>query len=352
MAAATLLSSGWGIGFRWRRRGQRDRKHRRRQRLATSAQYLPSRILQNIAHYVAAADNCRDGEPRGVDDGLTQASHTMAGVCRSWRVAVLALFYRNFVLDINCTAMWISPYRKMVYPDCPEISSNVKHLARSVRVTVPFAGVFNGNVVEILDANGYGSAVFPEVRDLWFNFYAGTTVPVEEMGDVNEAIVRFSSYVSARFPSAANYHFQVSLFTDGDDCHMVSSLLSVLVNSAHSPLQKVEYVHASSGVRMAGLAGIRGLTHISIQDDANPADCIDLVRNNAATLVFADLGVVSALDYLPRLTTDDDGNPITYPHLLNLSIRVNLHPRESSVAFPALECLDRTSMCTANLRLV
>ncbi|KAJ2716973.1 hypothetical protein H4R23_005384, partial [Coemansia sp. Cherry 401B] len=318
----------------------------KRHRVAASAQYLPSSIIQRIAGYVSAADDYyrdKSGRERNTNDTLSRASQPLVGVCRSWRVAVLAQFYRQYVLDINCTAMHISRFRKMVDTGSREINDNVRNLARSVHITVPFAGIFNGKVAHILDASGFGGAVFPAVQHLWLNFYAGTTVPVEEMQNVDECIAQFTAYVAAVFPNASRYHLQVSLFTDSDDSCMVGALLNALIGGARHPLRTVEYVHSSSGVRIGGLAGVVGLTHITIQDDANPADCINLVRRNAATLVAADLGIVDALDYLPRLTTDDDGCPITYPRLRSLAIHVNLIPDDTSVAFPALETLHRTS---------
>ncbi|KAJ2713542.1 hypothetical protein H4R19_002197 [Coemansia spiralis] len=314
---------------------------------ATAAQFLPSRIVQRIADYAAAADDgYRDssGCSQSAHDHLSRAALQLGTVCRSWRVAVLALFYRHFALDINCTAMWISPYRRMVHTACPRISDNVKHLARAVHITAPFAGVFNGKVVQILDASGHGSAAFPGVQSLWFNFYAGATMQIEEIDGADRAIQDFSRYITALCPNAAAYHFRVSLFADSDDSSMVGRLLSALLaaRSAHPPTT-VEYVHESRGVRLHGLTSVRGLTHISIKDIANAADCINLVRSNAATLVAVDLGIVDAYDCLPRLTADDDGLPIWYPRLQSLSVPSNLAPKDTATAFPVLRHLHRTT---------
>ncbi|KAJ2824608.1 hypothetical protein IWW50_003256, partial [Coemansia erecta] len=312
-------------------------------RRAPLAQYLPSSIIQHIAYCVAATydyQSDKSGLMRSADDRTSRAAQALVGVCRSWRVAALALFYRQYVIDINCSAMAVSARRRMV---AAEVGDNVRRLARAVHVTAPFAGVFSGRVVQLLDASGYGGAEFAAVGHVWLNFYAGLTVPVEELHDVSAAINRFAEYVAALFPGAQHYHVQVSLFTDSDDSVMVGALLGALLGRARQQLCTAEYVHASSGVRIGGLAGVSGLTHITVQDDANAADCINLVRQNAATLVAADLGMVDALDYLPRLTADDDGNPITYPRLRSLSIHVNLLPEDTSVAFPALESLRRTT---------
>ncbi|KAJ2805144.1 hypothetical protein H4R20_002207 [Coemansia guatemalensis] len=231
----------------------------------------------------------------------------------------------------------------MVNTNSPEINSNIKHLARSVHITAPFAGVFNGKVLQILDTNGYSTAVFPEVERVWFNLYAGTTVPIEEIHDADRYIQQFSSFVAALFPNAAHYHFQVSLFTDADDSFMVGKLLMALVSSrCERPLQTVEYVHASSGVRIGGL-DVLGLTHITIQDEVNSADCVNLVRRNAETLVAADLAIIDDVDYVPQLSADDEGDLIVYPHLQRLSVHARLLPEDTTVAFPALQHLQRTT---------
>ncbi|PIA19710.1 hypothetical protein COEREDRAFT_79001 [Coemansia reversa NRRL 1564] len=337
------VADAWRSGLRWKRPLKRGRYRRW---LTPSAQHLPSHIVQHIAYYVSAADDYyRDsgGRSRSSDDRLSRASQALVGVCRSWRVALLTMFYRHFVLDINCTAMWISPYRKMVNTSCPEINSNIKHLARSVHITAPFAGVFNGKVLHILDVNGYSGAVFPEIKGVWLNLYAGTTVPIEEIHDVDTYIQQFSTYIAALFPNSTHYHFQVSLFTDSDDSFMVGKLLMALVTSrCERPLHTVEYVHASSGVRIGGL-NVLGLTHITIQDGVDSADCVNLVRRNAETLVAADLAIIDAVDYVPQLSADDDGNLIIYPRLQRLSVHSRLLPEDTTVAFPALKHLRRTS---------
>ncbi|KAJ1729121.1 hypothetical protein LPJ61_003678, partial [Coemansia biformis] len=289
----SVLPSAWRRGVRlW------VLPARRRLRRPSAAQFLPSRVIQRIAFYASAAvvddDDFRDssGRAQSTQDRISRTSQQLGAVCRNWRVAVLALFYRHYVLDINCTAMWISRYRRMVYTACPSISDNVKHLARAVQITAPFAGVFNGKVVQILEANGFGSTVFLGVQSLWFNFYAGTSIQVEEIEGVDRSIRQFSDYVSALYPNATAYHFRVSLFTDSEDSCMVGRLLSTLLgNRRDRPLQMVEYMHESSGVRLRGLVDVLGLTHISIKASANPADCVNLVRRNAATLVAADLGI-------------------------------------------------------------
>ncbi|KAJ1739207.1 hypothetical protein H4R22_002265 [Coemansia sp. RSA 1290] len=241
----------------------------------------------------------------------------------------------------------------MVGSDVPDINDCVKQLAQSVHITMPFAGVFTGKVVQILDANGYGNAVFPRVHSLWLNFYAGTTVPIEEIKDVGFYIEQFTKYLTALFPSTAHYHLQVSVFTDSDDSFMVGDLLNAIISSARHPNHTIEYVHSSSGVRISGLADVSGLTHIVIQDDIDPADCLNLVRRNAATLVAADLASVDAPDYLPRLTADDGGNLVIFPRLRNLSINGKLIPDDTSLAFPALKTLHRSTgkLCVANVNV-
>ncbi|KAJ2843071.1 hypothetical protein IWW36_005680, partial [Coemansia brasiliensis] len=154
---------------------------------------------------------------------------------------------------------------------------------------------------------------------------------------------QFTGYLTALFPSAAHYHLQVSVFTDSDDSSMVGDLLNAIISSARHPNHTIEYIHSSSGVRISRLADVSGLTHIVIQDDINPADCLNLVRRNAATLVAADLGIVEAPDYLSLLTADDDGNLIIYPRLRSLSIHGNLIPDDTSLAFPALQTLHRST---------
>ncbi|KAJ2456152.1 hypothetical protein EV183_000078 [Coemansia sp. RSA 2336] len=348
------LVSAWTEAMRiGSRLKQRSRRRHQQRRAASLAQYLPSSILQRIAYFVSATDGYshdKSGSSRSSDDRLSRASHAMVGVCRSWRVAVLALFYRQYTLDVNCTAMWLSPYRKMVGSAVPDINDCVKQLAQSVHITVPFAGVFTGKVVQILDANGYSDAVFPKVHSLWLNFYAGTTVPIEEIKDAGFYIEQFTKYLTALFPGAAHYHLQVSVFTDSDDSVMVGNLLNALISSARHPHHTIEYVHSSSGVRISGLADVSGLTHIVIQDDIDPADCLNLVRRNAATLVAADLASVDAPDYLPKLATDDNGDLVVFPRLCSLSINGKLIPDDTLLAFPALKTLHRSTgkLCVAN----
>ncbi|KAJ2764027.1 hypothetical protein IWQ57_005335 [Coemansia nantahalensis] len=167
---------------------------------------------------------------------------------------------------------------------------------------------------------------------------------VEEMEGTDQAIRAFSRYVTRLFPNAAAYHFRVSLFADSDDSNMVGRLLAALLaaRSAH-PLATVEYIHESRGVRLHGLTAVRGLTHISVRDTANATDCINIVRNNADTLVAVDLGTVDAFDSVPLLTADDNGRPIWYPRLQSLSVPANIAPRDTAAAFPVLQHLHRTT---------
>ncbi|KAJ2541474.1 hypothetical protein GGF49_003636 [Coemansia sp. RSA 1853] len=315
---------GWRI--RWGKRATR------RTRLA---QYLPSHIIQRIVHHITLG---RDKSTHSLDH-LSRAAHPLVGVCRNWRASILSVFYAHYNVDINCSSMHMSLRRRMV-PTTPSINDCVRALARSVRITAPFAGVFGGKVTRIMDSSGFVGAVFMGVDHVWLNFYAGLSEPVDEMGDVQGEIAKFVARIWAMFPRAQHLHMQVSLFTDSDDSQMVGALLGAL---ATRRLQTVEYVHVSSGVRMGGLAGVTGLTHIRVQDDASLADCVSLVRSNAQTLVEADLGVVDALDCLPRLTVDDNGEPITYPRLRSLAIHVNLLPEVTVASFPALETLRRTT---------
>ncbi|KAJ1642012.1 hypothetical protein J3B02_005444 [Coemansia erecta] len=312
----------------------------------SAAQFLPSRIIQRIAFYTAAVDIGYSSSEGIRYDQVSRATKALVGVSRSWRVAVITLFYRHFVLDINCSAMWISPSRRMVHKDCDDINDSVRHLAKSVYLTAPFDGIFNGRVVQILDSNHYSDAVFPEVTVLRLNFYSGTTVPVQETQDFDFFIVQFCSYIQRLFPRAVEYRFQVSLFTDTDDSRMVGRLLGGLIQN--SSCQVAEYVHSSSGVQVSGLIGVVGLTHISIQDQACVEDCVELTRQNAATLVALDLGLVDAPDYLSRLVTKDDGTPLVYPRLTKLSINANLLPKDKDIYFPVLRDFKAT---TGSLRV-
>ncbi|KAJ1888283.1 hypothetical protein LPJ66_008654 [Kickxella alabastrina] len=307
----------------------------------SAAQYLPSRIIQRIAHYMAIAENSYTGEDRSKYNQVSRSSRALVGVSRSWRVAAISLFYRHFVLDINCSAMWISPSRRMVHKDCDGISDSVKHLAKSVYLTAPFDGVFNGRVLQVLNGNSYADAVFPEVSVLRLNFYSGTTVPVQETADFHLHIKEFCAYIRRLFPRATEYRFQVTSFTDTDDSQMVGWLLGGLIQN--SGCSVAEYIHSSMGVQVSGLIGVVGLTHISIQDRACMEDCIELVRRNATTLVSVDLGIFDTLDFLPRLITDDDGKTIVYPKLLKLFIHVNLLPKSLDASFPALKDLSYTT---------
>ncbi|KAJ2153541.1 hypothetical protein J3F82_001882 [Coemansia sp. RSA 637] len=301
----------------------------------TVAQYLPSHIIQRITHHITHA---QDKGTHSLDH-LSRAAHPLVGVCRNWRASTLSLFYAHYNVDINCSSMHMSMRRRMV-PTTPQISECVRALARSVRITAPFAGVFGGKVTRILNASGFDGAVFAGVDRVWLNFYAGLTEPVDEMHNVQGEIAEFVKRVWMMFPHAEHLHMQVSLFTDSDDSQMVATLLGAL---ATRKLQTIEYVHVSSGVRIGGLAGVTGLTHIRVQDDASLTECLDLVRRNAQTLIEADLGVVDAMDCLPKLTVDDSGELITYPKLRSLAIHVNLLPEVTAASFPALETLRRTT---------
>ncbi|KAJ2842258.1 hypothetical protein GGI22_007610, partial [Coemansia erecta] len=107
----------------------------------SAAQYLPSLIIKRIAYYVSTdasvqfdADAAADAKSTAAlnnkstvgssQDRITRASQPLAAVCRSWRVAVLPMFYSHFVLDVNSTAVQIAPYRRMVYEKCDIISNN------------------------------------------------------------------------------------------------------------------------------------------------------------------------------------------------------------------------------------
>ncbi|KAJ2597091.1 hypothetical protein H4R99_004646 [Coemansia sp. RSA 1722] len=326
---------------RWRRTPKNSTVTR-----PSAAQFLPSRIIQRIAFYTAAVDLGFANEEGIRYDQISRATMALVGVSRSWRVAVITLFYRHFVLDINCSAMWISPSRRMVHKDSDDINNSVRHLAKSVYLTAPFDGIFNGRVVQVLDSNRYTDAVFPEVSVLRLNFYSGTTVPVQETQDFDHYIDQFCSYVQRLFPRATEYHFQVSLFTDTDDSRMVGRLLGGLIQN--SGYQVAEYVHSSSGVQVSGLIDVVGLTHISIQDQACVEDCVELACRNSSTLVSLDLGLVDAPDFLPRLVTNNDGTSLVYPRLTKLSINANLLPKEKNLYFPALTDLKVT---TGSLRI-
>ncbi|KAJ2718735.1 hypothetical protein GGI07_005619 [Coemansia sp. Benny D115] len=277
---------------------------------------------------------------------MSQASRALVGVSRSWRVAVIALFYRHFVLDINCLAMWISPSRRMVHRDCEDISESVKHLAKSVYITAPFDGIFNGRVVQVLDSNSYREAVFPEVSVLRLNFYSGSTVPLQESADYDLCISEFCAYIQRMFPRATEYRFQISSFTDTDDSQMVGRLLSEMIGT--SQCQVAEYVHMSSGVQLSGLLDVRGLTHLSIKDQASTEDCIELMRRNASSLVSVDLGIVDPVEFAPQLVTQDKGTNVVYPRLKSLTIHVSFVPKDLSASFPALQDLNCT---TGSLRI-
>ncbi|KAI9505261.1 hypothetical protein GGI25_002170 [Coemansia spiralis] len=341
--------------------------------LTSSAQYLPTLIIRRIAHYVAADDsvlvnptgsaaNVSDGSGIGLDadpsvssnqDRLAKGTRAMVAVCRSWRVAVIALFYSHIVLDINSTAMWISPYRKMMYEKCDAISNHAQTLARSARITAPFASVFTGHVLRILRENHLSEdVVFSKVTCLYLNLYTGTTVPVQELADYQQHIDEFCQFIEVLFPNAQEYHFQVSLFTDTDDNHMVGILLATLISRSSHRLQIAEYVHSSCGVGISGLLNVIGLTHISIQDHASTEECVELVRRNASTLVSVDLGIVDAPEFLPQLITDDSGAPITYPNLRNLAIHMKLLPKNLSASFPVLKHLSCTTGSLQNVNVV
>ncbi|KAJ2733538.1 hypothetical protein IW152_003004 [Coemansia sp. BCRC 34962] len=255
------------------------------------------------------------------------------------------MFYQHFVLDINCTAMWITPRRKMVHRGSEYISDNVRHLARRVYMTVPFAGVFSGKVVNILSANHFAQAVFPGVTVLKLNLYSGTSFTMDEVSDYRSNIDEFCLYIHGLFPHVREYYFSVSSFTDTDDSNMVGYLLSSIIGQGCSV---AEYVHSSRGVQISGLFEVAGLTHIVIEDQACMEDCVELVRRNASTLVAVDLGIVDAPDFLPQLVTDDEGSAIVYPHLRKLAIHMTLLPKDLSAVFPALEDLNCT---TGSLRI-
>ncbi|KAJ1857612.1 hypothetical protein LPJ73_002020 [Coemansia sp. RSA 2703] len=308
----------------------------------STAQFLPSHIIQRIAHYVAAAyTTTYTGDRSNTYDQISRATASLVGVSRSWRVALIPMFYRHFVLDINCSAMWISPARKMVNNDSEIINDSVKHLAKSVYLTAPFDGIFNGRVAQILDDNKYVDAVFPEVNVLRLNFYSGTTLPVQETTEYKRYVDEFCLYIRRLFPKAEEYRFQVSPFTDTDDSQMVGWLLSELIHN--SDCRVAEYIHSSGGVQVSGLVDVVGLTHLSIEDQACMEDCVELVRRNAATLVSVDLGISDAFDFIPRLVTNDDGSTIVYPNLTQLSIHVNLLPKDMNTSFPALKDLNCTT---------
>ncbi|KAJ2521532.1 hypothetical protein H4217_001331 [Coemansia sp. RSA 1939] len=380
------------------------RKTRRAKRPVpeSAAQYLPSAIIKRIAYYVSAGDsvllnttatntgtrsssalsskdninctnhtntntnttstannNCRSSSTSdnstntmgSSQDRITRAARPMVSVCRSWRVAVLALFYSHFVLDINSTAVRIAPYRKMVYEKSDHISNNVRRLAKSVYITAPYASIFTGQIMRTLRANHLAEDTsFPGVSCLYLNFYTGLTEAVQELADYQQHIAEFSQLLNySLFPNAEEFHFQVSSFTDTDDSHMVGTLLAALVSSTAHRLRVAEYVHSSGGVRISGLLHVSGLTHISIQDpSANIEECVELVRCNASTLVSADLGGIDAPVFLPQLVVDDSGAPIVYPRLRSLAIHMKLLPKDYSAVFPALKHLDGT---TGSLRI-
>ncbi|KAJ2417264.1 hypothetical protein H4218_002242 [Coemansia sp. IMI 209128] len=307
------------------------------------AQYLPSRLIQRIALYTAAVDSYRSSSSD--DDRITRAAGPLSRVCRSWRVSVITMFYQHFVLDINCTAMWITPRRKMVHSGSEFISDNVRRLARRVYMTVPFAGVFSGKVVNILNTNHFAQAVFPGVTVLKLNLYSGTSFTMDEVSDYRSNIDEFCLYIHSLFPHVREYYFSVSSFTDTDDSNMVGYLLSSIIGQGCSV---AEYVHSSRGVQISGLFEVAGLTHIVIEDQACMEDCVELVRRNASTLVAVDLGIVDAPDFLPQLVTDDEGKAIVYPHLRKLAIHMTLLPKDLSAVFPALEDLNCT---TGSLRI-
>ncbi|KAJ2741958.1 hypothetical protein GGI20_004825 [Coemansia sp. BCRC 34301] len=310
---------------------------------SSAAQFLPSQIIQRIALYTAAVDSYRS--PSSDDDRITRAAGPLSRVCRSWRVSVITLFYQHFVLDINCTAVWIAPRRKMVYDKSEYISDNVRRLAKRVYMTVPFAGIFRGKVVDILNTNNFAQAVFPGVTVLRLNLYSGTSFTIDEVSDYRSSIDGFCAYLRGLFPHAREYYFSVSSFTDTDDSNMVGYLLSSIIGSG---CRVAEYVHSSRGVQISGLSKVAGLTHIIIEDQACMEDCVELVRRNASTLVSVDLGIVDAPDFLPQLVTDDEGRAIVYPHLRKLTIHMTLLPKDMSAVFPALVDLNCT---TGSLRV-
>ncbi|KAJ2580506.1 hypothetical protein GGH95_002556, partial [Coemansia sp. RSA 1836] len=310
---------------------------------SSAAQYLPSRIIQRITLYTAAVDSYRSSNSD--DDRITRAAGPLSRVCRSWRVSVITQFYQHFVLDINCTAMWITPRRKMVYSRSEYISDNVRHLAKRVYMTAPFAGIFSGKVVDILNANHFAQAVFPGVTVLRLNLYSGTSFTMYEVSDYRSNVDGFCAYLRGLFPHVEEYYFSVSSFTDTDDSNMVGYLLSSIIGSG---CRVAEYVHSSRGVQISGLFDVAGLTHIVIEDQACMEDCVELVRRNASTLVSVDLGIVDAPDFLPQLVTDDEGNAIVYPYLRKLAIHMTLLPKDMSAVFPALEDLKCT---TGSLRI-
>ncbi|KAJ2066567.1 hypothetical protein GGI08_001804 [Coemansia sp. S2] len=307
------------------------------------AQYLPSRIIQRITLYTAAVDSYRSSSSD--DDRITRAAGPLSRVCRSWRVSVITMFYQHFVLDINCTAMWITPRRKMVHSGSEYISGNVRHLAKRVYMTAPFAGIFSGKVVNILNSNQFAQAVFPGVTMLKLNLYSGTSFTMDEVSDYRSNIDEFCSYIHGLFPHVQEYHFSLSSFTDTDDSNMVGHLISSIIRPGCSV---AEYVHSSRGVQISGLFEVAGLTHIAIEDQACMEDCVELVRRNASTLVSVDLGIVDAPDFLPQLVTDDEGKAIVYPHLRKLTIHMTLLPKDMSAVFPVLEDLNCT---TGSLRI-
>ncbi|KAJ2007961.1 hypothetical protein H4R26_000469 [Coemansia thaxteri] len=321
----------------WRRAGKKESE------ATPAAQHLPSRIIQRIALYISAVDGYRGASSD--DDRITRAVGPLSRVCRSWRVSVLTLFYQHFVLDINCTAMWITRTRQMVYTKSEYISDNVRHLAKRVYLTAPFAGIFSGKVVDILNENHFKQAVFPGVTVLRLNFYCGTIFTLQEVADYKTHVEAFCAYVHALFPNAQEYYFRVSSFTDTDDSNMVGFLLSRIIRDG---CRVAEYTHSSGGVLISGLLNVSGLTHLCIEDQACMEDCVELMRRNASTLVSVDLGVVDVPDILPQLVTDDDGNAIVYPQLHRLAIHMSLLPKDMVAVFPALQDLQCT---TGSLRI-
>ncbi|KAJ1960107.1 tyrosine-protein phosphatase siw14 [Dipsacomyces acuminosporus] len=286
-------------------------------------QSLPHSILHRIALYTSAFEqsSIRQWEMASSPE-ITRPLLSMLSVCKNWRAAVMPIFYHTAKLSISADSTHIEPTDDLTHSLSDVIRSKEYTLPRCVVVTVPYAGVFNGSITNLLSSMGYADAVFPEVTELRFNLYSGYYISDDDSAEYDFYTDCFCGYIHAMFPNAQDYHFRVYPFANADDSEMISNVLAGLTQRG-AGARVFEYVHSSNMVDISGFQLLTNLTHITFQTDVDRAEYIKLVTQCADTLESVDLQRVKIASAWADLVQDQWGSPIVYPRLRKLSFCVH-----------------------------